>query len=176
MPRPEKCRRIGFDPEHTLFKPAGVPGRDLEQVTLTLDELEAVRLADWLGLYQDRAAGQMGVSRQTFGNILTCARAKLADCVLNGKMLRIEGGNTVTSGERSFRCAGCGREWSVPCGGGRPGGCPACGAKDFHRSPGDPRGGHGRGGGPGRCGRDTQDGGHPAPAGRRGPAHHTAHH
>ncbi len=137
MARPEKCRKVGFAPDHTLFKPAGTAGRELEEVVVSLDELEAVRLADWLGLYQELAAEQMGVSRQTFGNILGSARFKLADCVLNGKGLRIEGGNTMMVNQRAFHCDGCGRDWAVPFGTGRPGGCPYCGAADFHRSPAD---------------------------------------
>ncbi len=62
---------------------------ELEEVLLTLDELEAVRLADRHGLYQEAAAAQMGVSRQTFGNILTSAHRKVAEALLDGKALRI---------------------------------------------------------------------------------------
>jgi predicted DNA-binding protein (UPF0251 family) len=64
----------------------------LEEVNLTLDELEAVRLADWKGLYQEDAAKKMDISRQTFGNIIERAHKKIADVLLNAKALRIEGG------------------------------------------------------------------------------------
>jgi predicted DNA-binding protein (UPF0251 family) len=64
----------------------------LEEVNLTLDELEAVRLADLEGLYQEDAANKMDVSRQTFGNIINSAHKKIADVLLNAKALKIEGG------------------------------------------------------------------------------------
>ena len=62
------------------------------RVNLTLDELEAVRLADYEGLYQEDAAGKMIISRQTFGNIIVSAHKKIADALLNAKALKIEGG------------------------------------------------------------------------------------
>ena len=65
----------------------------LEEVNLTLDELEAIRLADLRGLYQEDAAKKMNVSRQTFGNIINSAHKKIADALLNAKALKIEGGN-----------------------------------------------------------------------------------
>jgi predicted DNA-binding protein (UPF0251 family) len=64
----------------------------LEEVNLTLDELEAVRLADLEGLYQEDAARKMDISRQTFGNIINSAHKKIADVLLNAKALKIEGG------------------------------------------------------------------------------------
>jgi predicted DNA-binding protein (UPF0251 family) len=64
----------------------------LEEVNLTLDELEAVRLADLEGLYQEDAAKKIGISRQTFGNIINSAHKKIADVLLNAKALKIEGG------------------------------------------------------------------------------------
>jgi predicted DNA-binding protein (UPF0251 family) len=64
----------------------------LEEVHLTLDELEAVRLADFQGLYQEAAARRMDISRQTFGNIIKSAHRKIADVLLNAKALKISGG------------------------------------------------------------------------------------
>jgi len=90
MPRPFKCRRIGWEPPVTCFKPKGIPMRDLENINLSVDELEAVRLADWEGLYQEEAAKKMNVSRQTFGNIVSSAHKKIADCLVNGKVLEIK--------------------------------------------------------------------------------------
>lgn len=92
MPRPKQCRRVMGMPPSGFFKPQGVPMRVLEQVSLTVDELEAVRLADWEGLYQADAAEKMGVSRQTFGRIIDSAHKKIADALVHGKALRIEGG------------------------------------------------------------------------------------
>ena len=65
----------------------------LEEVNLALDELEAIRLADLTGLYQEDAAKKMNISRQTFGNIINSAHKKIADALLNAKALKIEGGN-----------------------------------------------------------------------------------
>ncbi|HSV43310.1 MAG TPA: DUF134 domain-containing protein [Candidatus Bathyarchaeia archaeon] len=92
MPRPCKIRNICCHPGADYFKPRGIPLRDLAEVCLTLDELEAMRLADFDGLYQEEAAGKMNVSRQTFGNIIQSAHQKVAEALLQGKALRIEGG------------------------------------------------------------------------------------
>jgi predicted DNA-binding protein (UPF0251 family) len=89
MSRPVKNRRINCAPVAAYFKPVGIPLRELEEIVLGLDELEAMRLTDLDGLYQVAAAEQMGVSRQTIGNILNSAHRKLADALLNGKALRI---------------------------------------------------------------------------------------
>jgi len=63
---------------------------ELEEVTLSMDEIEAVRLADYEGLYHQDAAGKMKISRQTFGRIVGSARKKMAECLLKGKALKIE--------------------------------------------------------------------------------------
>lgn len=92
MVRPCKCRTVRKMPRALCFKPAGIPLSDLEQVTLTIDECEALRLADMEGLYHLAAAEKMNISRQTFGNIIASARHKAADALCRGKALRIEGG------------------------------------------------------------------------------------
>lgn len=92
MPRPVSERFLGGEIPPRVMKPAGVPARELETVVLGLDEAEALRLADLEGLYQEAAARSMGVSRPTFGRIVESARRKVADAVLNGKALRLEGG------------------------------------------------------------------------------------
>jgi len=76
---------------------------ELEEVALRFDELEAVRLADLEGLYQERAAERMKVSRQTFGNIINSAHAKIADAIVRGKALRIGGGVYTVRGTRRDR-------------------------------------------------------------------------
>ena len=93
MPRPRQCRRVAMPPQSNYYKPRGVPLSVLEQVTLTVDELEALRLTDLEGLYQADAAERMGVSRQTLGRILESAHRKVADALVNAKALRIEGGD-----------------------------------------------------------------------------------
>ena len=89
------------------MKPAGIPAKVLEEVVLGFDEAEALRLADLEGLYQEAAARSMGVSRQTFGRIVEVARYKTADAILNGKALRIEGGEITVreKGEKIMKIA-----------------------------------------------------------------------
>ena len=89
MARPIKTRHINCVPAARYFKPVGIPLRDLEEIILGMDELEAMRLTDLEGLYQATAAEKMGVSRQTIGNILNSAHSKLAEALLKGKALRI---------------------------------------------------------------------------------------
>ena len=94
MPR-TKCRRhIETQPNVTYYKPAGISLRELTEVTLELDELETIRLADLQGLYQNEAAEQMKISRQTFGRIITSAHQKIAEALIHGKSIKI---NTQTS-------------------------------------------------------------------------------
>ena len=92
MPRPKKLRWITGQPGVTYFKPQGVPLRFLSQVCLEVDELESLKLADLEGLSQKEAADQMNVSRATFGRIVMQARQKVADALVHGKAIRIEGG------------------------------------------------------------------------------------
>ena len=143
MPRPRGCRRIGWRAGYRRFGPAGQAAG--EPIVLGLDELEAIRLADFEGLYQEQAAERMNVSRQTFGRIVAEARKKVARSLVEGLPLVIEGGEVEMVDLRTFVCKPCGREWSVPYGGGRPPGCPECGSPDFGRFGGGGRGRGGRG-------------------------------
>lgn len=93
MAPPLKCRRVRCAPNACYFKPSGIPLCELEEVVLELDEVEALRLADLEDLYQLEAAAKMGVSRQTFGNIVSRARRKVAEALLGGKALRIVTGD-----------------------------------------------------------------------------------
>ncbi len=90
--RPTHCRSVQDLPKVTCFKPHGVLHKDLTSVLLTVDELEAIRLADKEGLYQADAAIQMNVSRPTFGRILEAAHKKVAEAIVDGKQLCIQGG------------------------------------------------------------------------------------
>lgn len=92
MPRPPCCRRIAHSPRATLFKPAGVPASFLDEVVLGVDELEALRLADLEGLYQEEAAARMGISRSTFGRVVEQAHQIVARALVHGLALRIAGG------------------------------------------------------------------------------------
>lgn len=93
MARIPRCRRVESYPKITSFKPAGIPRSCLEQVGLLVEELEAIRLKDQLGLEQEECAKRMQVSRPTFQRILVEARSKIADALINGKELHIEGGD-----------------------------------------------------------------------------------
>lgn len=93
MPRPRKCRMVDAKPGVWLFKPQGIPARLLDEVYLPIEGYEALRLADLEGLRQDEAAAKMKVSRQTFGRILAEARRSVADALIHGLALRIEGGD-----------------------------------------------------------------------------------
>jgi predicted DNA-binding protein (UPF0251 family) len=93
MPRPRLLRRVWFQPNITYFKPAGIRLIDLEESVLSVDEFEAIRLKDSLRLEQEEAAKKMKISQPTFHRLLLDARKKIADAIVNGKAIRIEGGN-----------------------------------------------------------------------------------
>jgi hypothetical protein len=102
---------------------------------LTVDEREAIRLADLLGLPHEAAGEKMGVSRATFGRIIQHARYQVADALINGKAISVGGGNyRMTDYPRIFVCANCAHEWEAPRGTGRPDHCPACKGERFHRA------------------------------------------
>jgi len=90
MARPKKSRCIQCKPDSTYFKPRGIPLVELEEVSISMDELEAISLADYSGLYHEDAAAKMKVSRQTFGRILNSAHKKVASCLIKGKALKID--------------------------------------------------------------------------------------
>lgn len=92
MPRPFCSRIVAGAPAASIFKPSGIPISELDQIVMTLDEFEALRLADLDGLYQEQAAEKMKISRPTFSRIVDSARRKVADALVHGKALRIEGG------------------------------------------------------------------------------------
>jgi predicted DNA-binding protein (UPF0251 family) len=97
MPRPPKCRIVECEPTVTFFKPRGVPIKKLDIITLSVEELEALRLREVEGLDQSEASSRMGVSRQTYGRILARARRVVANAVVMGLGLKIEGGHYTVS-------------------------------------------------------------------------------
>ncbi len=101
MPRPKCHRHVCGAPDVRYFKPRGIPALELEEVALHLDEFEAIRLADYEKLYQEEAAARMNISRQTFGRIIEAARGKIADALISGKALKIEGGPVETKSNDS---------------------------------------------------------------------------
>ncbi len=129
MPRPTMWRTVAGLPAVTYFKPAGVPLRLLSEVTLAVEEMEAIRLKDMEGLEQEECAQKMSISRPTFHRVLKAARQKVADAFLNGKAIRIEGGNFAAPGQQ-FRCIPHGHAWQIPAASfaGQPLACPTCGS------------------------------------------------
>jgi predicted DNA-binding protein (UPF0251 family) len=128
MVRPTKKRRVANIPDIKFFKPAGVRKHELEEVVLSLEEVEAIRLKDKKKLTQQQAAEKMEVSRPTFQRILTEARQKIADALLSGKALKFAGGDY----DFKPRCPQCGDDVKTKQGrNGRRSGkqaesCPRC--------------------------------------------------
>ncbi len=108
MVRPRKLRFIGKKPEVKIFKPAGIPFRDIENITLTLDEYEALRLCDYEGLDHAEAAELMNISRPTFTRLIEKARNKIATAIIEGKAITVEGGNVAF--QKRERCEKCNKE------------------------------------------------------------------
>jgi len=105
LPRRPCCKRVEELPGVTYFKPRAVPLSVLEEVVVSVEEFEALRLAHQEGLYQQEAAARMGVSRATFGRVLDLAHRKVTRALVEGCALRIEGGSFTTAGmEYCERC------------------------------------------------------------------------
>ena len=113
MVRPKKNRIVEVNPEVDYFKPRGIPLRQLEEVVLTIDEREALRLADLEDLSHADAGVRMGVSRATFGRILQKARSIVAEALIHGKAIRVEGGNFTMTDKRIFVCESCDHKFEV---------------------------------------------------------------
>ena len=148
MPRPQKRRTVEFLPPHDRFKPAGVPMADLEEVRLSIDELEAIRLKDLEGLDHEDCAERMQVSRPTFHRILRSAHAKIASALTEGKAVRIEGGTYRLRGRH--RCRQCGNVWREPADETAMISCSECGGEDVVRA----ASGRGKHRHRGRCAKD----------------------
>ena len=104
MARPVRCRRICFEPKYDSFAPYGA--ENMEQILLTVDEFEAVRLIDYEKRNHEQCARQMGISRTTVTEMYEKARTKIADCIVNGRMLCISGGNYALCDGSAWRCCG----------------------------------------------------------------------
>ncbi len=136
MARPQKDRLVACDPSISYFKPRGVPLRQMEEVRLTIDQMEALRLADLEGLSQEEAGRQMGVSRATFGRIVQRARKVVAEALVHGKAILMEGGNyQLKRTGRRFVCQGCGFQWEAQLEGCRTQACPTCGHGQIRKMP-----------------------------------------
>ena len=112
MARPQKDRMIKEPPLFSQFKPMGAPGRMLETISMSLDEYEAFRLSDYLGMSQEEAADEMEISRPTFTRLIETARKKVTELIINGKMLTIEGGN-IHFRNNLIKCRSCGHMFNI---------------------------------------------------------------
>ena len=121
----------------------------MEEIQLKVDEFEAIRLADFLSMSQEDAAEKMGISRATFGRIHESGRKKIAECLVDGKELSIDGGVYIVNNKRTFECWDCRHRISVSHGEPRPSKCPECESVNIHRIPEE----RGMGQGRGQCGR-----------------------
>ncbi|HWQ08996.1 MAG TPA: DUF134 domain-containing protein [Holophaga sp.] len=104
LPRRPCCKRVEELPGATYFKPRAVPLAAIEEVVLSVEEFEALRLAHREDLYQQEAAGRMGVSRATFGRVLDSAHRKVTRALVEGCALKIEGGTFQIGPEACARC------------------------------------------------------------------------
>ncbi|MBN2111715.1 DUF134 domain-containing protein [Candidatus Woesearchaeota archaeon] len=143
MVRPKKIKTVGFRPGVTYFKPRAVPLNEVQEVELTIDELETMRLVNIENLAQEEAAKKMGVHQSTFQRILTRAREKITDALVNGKAIKIFGGDYTMPGGDGTGPAGKGLGAGRGAGRGRMGGpvaagpgglciCPKCGYEQAH--------------------------------------------
>jgi len=112
MPRPQYNRIVHEPPLYSHFKPAGVRRQNLQEIVLTLDEFEAFRLADQLGYSHAQAAEEMEISRSTFSRLIEKARKKIADFIIQGRVLAI-GGGSVHFRVNILQCMDCGHLFKV---------------------------------------------------------------
>ncbi len=141
MSRPQDNRIVYEPPLFTEFKPIGVKAQGLEQVQMTLDEFEALRLADFNGLSHAEAADEMEISRSTFSRLIEKARKKVSDFFIHGKLLTIDGGN-IHFRNNIIRCIDCGHMFKTNIDKSISE-CPACNSKNLLN--------HAGGFGHGRC-------------------------
>ena len=134
MARPQKERRVENLPPLTHYKPVGIPLQDIEEIILTIEEMEAIRLVDIEQLDQAAAAESMEISRPTFHRIINLAHQKIASALWQGQALRVDGGKFRIAHQcktdlRHCFCHTCGHKWTVPHGTGQRCydlSCPAC--------------------------------------------------
>ena len=128
MPRKKLHRMVTKEPPVSVYKPAGIPAMDLDEILITIDEFEALRLADFEGLSQRDASIEMHISQPTFNRVLSSARHKVASGLVQGHVLRIEGGRYVLSdGSGTLECQDCGA--AVDMSSADMSTCPKCGSK-----------------------------------------------
>jgi len=130
MRGPYRRRLVQGPPRINQFKPSGIPARSIQSIILNIDEYEGIRLADYQGLDHTTAAGQMGISRPTFSRLIEKARSKVAQALIDGKMLTIEGGNFDFT-HQLYQCEDCGDTIEQPIEQALDE-CPDCGSKNVN--------------------------------------------
>ena len=128
--KPRKKRDVLYPPNVQYFKPQGITINNLNTVCVTVDEYEAIRLADYEKLKHEEAAKQMNISRPTFTRLLESAHNKISDAIINGKAVRIEGGNFNFLGNR-YQCRRCGYSWNIEKYISTDISCPNCGSSEI---------------------------------------------
>ena len=129
MVRPKRFRRIFMKPQIMIFSPESLDNSKLgHPIKIKLDEFEAVRLRDYKNINQQKSAEIMNVSQPTFHRILNTAREKIAKALIEGKIIKIEGGDYVIDKNR-YKCKKCGFEWHSP--GKEYNKCPDCESEDI---------------------------------------------
>jgi len=140
MPRHKKDRIVYNPPLFKGFKPTGVIGKYLDNISMSIDEYEAIRLADYLGLNHEEAAAEMEISRSTFTRLIEKARGKLSSMLVTGSKLSIEGGN-IHFKQNIIKCNNCGQMFNIEISNNIYI-CPNCGMNDLFNIAGSF--GHGR--------------------------------
>lgn len=135
MARPTKWRKIEYVPAVSNFVPSEKELSEVPENIIKLEELEAIRLKDLEGLEQGECANKMQISRPTFQRILLSAREKVADSLIHGKAIHIEGGN-FTRNVCPVICRDCGKKWverfeTLRSAQGGSYVCPDCGSKNI---------------------------------------------
>ena len=124
MARPQNDRVVKEPPLFNEFKPIGVPARNLAKIFISLDEYEAIRLSDQIGYSHLEASEEMNISRSTFSRLIEAARKKMADFIIRGKILSIEGGN-IHFTNNIIKCQDCGYIFNIKMS-DDIGDCPEC--------------------------------------------------
>ncbi|MHA1905136.1 MAG: DUF134 domain-containing protein [Candidatus Thorarchaeota archaeon] len=127
MARPKRRRKVLKEPPVSVYKPAGIPAMELEEILITVDEFEAIRLADFEEMGQREASDVMHISQPTFNRTLASARRKVARGLVEGCVLRIEGGKYILSdGTGGLECVDCGSSLNMKSADLHT--CPKCGS------------------------------------------------
>lgn len=132
MPRPKKWRRVASIPNVKAFGPIDDNNNNNEIVIMNVEEFESIRLMDLEGLDQSECAQKMAIARTTFQRIYKDAKTKMADAMVNGKILKIEGGNYALN-QCNIKCRNCGFVWNERYEEfNNQYKCPQCGYEDEH--------------------------------------------